>query len=43
MAIRAWLMHIWVFGASALMAPEAAGGYCAQLNYEPLRPSVYAG
>jgi hypothetical protein len=27
MPIKAWLMHIWVFGAAALTLPEAAGLY----------------
>ena len=32
MAIRAWLMHIRVFGAPALTVPKAVGGYYAQLH-----------
>jgi hypothetical protein len=32
MPIKAWLMHIWVFGAAALTAPEAAGRYHGQLH-----------
>ena len=34
MPIKAWLMHIWVFGAAALTAPEAAGAITASCtNY----------
>jgi hypothetical protein len=32
MPIKAWLMHIWVFGAAALTAPEAAGRYHGKLH-----------